>query len=235
MIHPVFRNMRSIIILTLLIIAASGCISPAVKTGNTSSYELPGLANTTIFYLNLSSTHVIDNIVNSTSVDYPIEDNIRNFRNPVAVDYSGTNASVNISIKNTLGRKYAHFNFSSNFSGFIAYTLPGGQDFTYLPAGNGTIRVVLPRNFTAGTIFLGYTQPKPDNITYDSSGREVLIWNNPQNKKIRVRYHHNDTRVMLTYLFGFLLICAVIVWIYYYYSISALKRKRKMLEKNLRK
>ena len=96
---------------------------------------------------------------------------------------------MNVSIISIMARNYAHFNFSSNFSGFVAYTRPGGQDFTYIPVDNGTIRVVLPENFTAGTIFLGYIQPNPDNITKDSSGREVLVWNNAQNKKIRVRYH----------------------------------------------
>ena len=229
------NTMKSIIILTLLMIAVAGCISPAVKTGDTSLYELPGMVNTTIFYLNLSSTHVIDSIVNRTSADYLIEDNIQTFRNPVAVDYSGANASVNVSIRTSAGRNYAHFNFSSNFSGFVAYTVPGSQDFTYQPAGNKTIRAVLPHNFTAGTAFLGYVRPKPDNITYDQSGREVLTWDNPRNEKIRVRYHHIDTTLMLMYLFGLLLICAIIVWVYYYYSISALKKKREMLEKNIRK
>jgi hypothetical protein len=227
--------MKFVLILILLLVFLQGCISPTVKTGDPSRYELPGLANTTIFYLNISSVQVIYNVVDRKSVDYRIEDSIQTFRYPVAVDYSGNNVSMNVSIISIMAKNYAHFNFSSNFSGFVAFTMPGGQDFTYFPVDNGTIRIVLPKNFTAGTIFLGYVQPKPDNITQDSSGREVLIWNNPQNNKIRVRYHQNDTPVMLMYLFGSLLICAVIVWGYYYYGIYALKKKREMLEKTLRK
>lgn len=227
--------MKLIIALVMFSVLAAGCISPDIKTGDPSQYELPGLENTTIFYLNLSSTQVTENVINQTSVDYRIEDSIQTFRHPVAVDYQGNNASVNVTIKTIMGRNYAHFNFSTNFSGFVAYTTPGGQDFTYIPTGNGTIRVVLPKNFTAGTMFLGYIQPNPDNITRDSSGREVLVWDNPAGQKIRVRYHHRDTPILLIYMFGFLLFCALIVWGYYYFSISALKKKRKMLENIIRK
>ncbi len=227
--------MKLIIGLIIFSVLVAGCISPDVKTGDPLQYELPGMENTTIFYLNLSSTQVIDNVINQTSVDYRIDDSIQTFRNPVAVDYRGNNASLNVTIKTIMGRNYAHFNFSTNFSGFVAYTRPGGQDFTYIPEGNRTIRVVLPENFTAGTMFLGYIQPDPDNITHDALGREVLIWNNSVAPKIRVRYHNRDTPELLLYMFGFLLICAVIVWVYYYFSISALKRKRKMLERNIKK
>jgi len=227
--------MRSVIFLLLLLVLLQGCINPQVKTGDPSRYELPGLNNTTIFYLNVSSTQVIENINDRISFDYPIVDNIATFKNPIAVDYSGNNASVNISIINTLVGNYAHFNFSSNFSGYVAYSGPGGQDFTYFPPLNRTIRVVLPVNFTAGTMFLGYIQPKPDNITQDSSGREVLIWNNASRGKIRVKYHHKDMTEMLVYFVGFLLICSVIIWGYYKYSISAIQKKRKMLEKDIRK
>lgn len=226
--------MKLVLILILLLVLGEGCISPVVKTGDPSQYELTGLTNTTIFYLNLSTVKVIDNIINKTSVDYLIEYNVENFRHPIAVDYSGNNASVNVSIITNRGKNYAHFNFSSNFSGFAAYTIPGGQDFTYLPVSNKTIRVVLPENFTAGTMFLGYVDPNPNNITQDSSGREVLIWDNP-GKKIRVRFHHRDTPVLLMYLFGFLLACAVIIRVYYHYSILALSKKRKMLENIIKK
>ena len=227
--------MKLIIALVMFSVLAAGCVSPDVKTGDPSQYELPGMENTTIFYLNLSFTQVIDNVINKTSVDYRIEDSIQTFRNPAAVDYKGNNASVNVTIKTMMGRNYAHFNFSTNFSGFVAYTRPGGQDFTFIPAGNGTIRVVLPENFTSGTRFLGYVQPVPNNITQDSKGREVLVWDNPIGQKIRVRYHHRDTPGLLLYMFGFLIICAVIVWGYYHFSISALKKKREMLENNIRK
>ncbi|MCZ7402656.1 MAG: DUF5803 family protein [Candidatus Methanoperedens sp.] len=227
--------MRSVFFLLLLLVLMEGCINPQVKTGNSSQYELPGFNNTTIFYLNISSTQVIENINNRTSFDYQILDNINTFKNPVAVDYSGNNASFNVSIISMLGRNYAHFNFSSNFSGYVAYSLPGGQDFTYSPPINRTIRVILPVNYTAGTMFLGYMQPKPDNITHDPSGREVIIWNNASSENIRVKYNQKENTQLLVYFVGFLLISTVIIWGYYKYSISAIQKKRKMLEKDIRK
>jgi hypothetical protein len=123
--------MRSVLFLILLLVLLQGCISPQVKTGDISRYELPGLNNTTIFYLNVSSTQVIENINDRITFDYQITDNIATFKNPVAVDNSRNNASVNVSIITIMGRNYAHFNFSSNFSGFVAYSVPGGQDFTH--------------------------------------------------------------------------------------------------------
>jgi hypothetical protein len=207
----------------LLSILAAGCLAPQVKPGDPSRYELPGLNNTTLFYLNVSSTQVIEHINDMPSFDYQIVDTIATFKDPVAVDYSGSNASVNVSIITILGRNYAHFN------------LPGGQDFTYFPPVNRTIRVVLPVNFTAGTMFLGYIQPKPDTIMQDSSGREVLIWNNASREKIRVKYHHRDMTELLVYFVALLFLCTIIIWVYYKYSISAIQKKRKMLEKDVRK
>lgn len=227
--------MKLIYILTLLSIIASGCISTQIEKGNTSQYEFPGVPNTTIFYLNLSSIEVIYNVVNKTTVDFRIEDRIETFKNPAAIDYSGRNASMNVSIISNKARNYAHFNFSSNFTGYVAFTRPGGQDFSYVSPDNSTIRVVLPENFTTGTLFIGYISPEPDNITIDSKGRQVLIWNNTTNEKIRVRYYQKDTPMMLMYLFTFLLACAVLIWGYYYSSISKLVKKRKMLEKDIRK
>lgn len=227
--------MKSVLIFILFLVFIGGCISAPVKTGNSSQYEFPGLNNTTIFYLNLSTMQVIDSVNNKSSVDILIDDNIGTFRYPVAVDYSGNNVSVNVSIITILGKNYAHFNFTSNFSGFIAYSRPGSQDFIYLPVSNSTIQVVLPNNYTTGTIFPGYIQPVPDNITQDPKGREVLIWRNLSRETIRVKYYHRDTPIFLVYMFGFLLICAVLIWIYYHYSISALEKKRKMLEKGVKK
>jgi len=227
--------MRSVLFLLLLLVLMEGCINPQVKTGDPSRYELPGLNNTTIFYLNVSSTQVVENINDRISFDYQIVDNIATFKNPVAVDYSGNNASVNVSIISMLGRNYAHFNFSSNFSGYVGYSVPGGQDFTYYPPINRTIRVVLPVNYTAGTMFLGYIQPKPDNITQDSSGREVITWNNASRENIRVKYNLRENTQLLVYFVGFLLISTIIIWGYYKYSISAIQKKRKMLEKDIRK
>ena len=223
--------MKFVHIMILLAILTAGCISPQIRTGMPAQYELPGLADTTIFYLNLSSVEIIYNVINKSSIDFGIEDGIESFSNPAAVDYSLKNVSMNVTMKSVRGRNYAHLNFSSNFSGFVAFTRPGGQDFTFVPQDNNTVRVVLPENFTAGTSFIGYISPDPDNITHDQKGREVLIWKNPQNKKIRVRYHEKDTPLMLMYLFGFLSMCGIAVWMYYYRSISSLRKKREMLEK----
>ena len=226
--------MKLFLFTILLLVLAEGCISPPVKTGDPGLYEFPGLVNNTIFYLNLSSTRVVDNVNYKLSVDLPLEGNIESFKYPAAVDYFGNNVSVNVSILQILGKNYAHFNFSSNFSGFIGYSIPGTQDFSYIPAGNGTIRVVLPRNYTTGTLFLGYIKPTPDNITQDATGRDVLIWTDPK-ERIRVKYYHRDTPGHSIYLSLFLLISAIIIWGYYYFSVRALSKKRKMLERDIRK
>ncbi len=227
--------MKPYLLLILLLVIVAGCIAPEIKTGNPAEYELPGLINTTIIYLNLSSVQIVDNVINTTSAGFFISSDEMSFRNPVAADYSGKNVSFNVSIEIVQGRNFANFSFSSPFSGFVAFTQPGSQDFMYLLTKNGTVRAVLPVNYTVRS-FLGIAEPKPDNITYDSFGREVLIWNNPYPEEaIRVKYQEKNAPVLLFYFLVSLFFFAVIILGYYYMSLSALKKKRAMMEKDIRK
>ncbi|MCZ7382599.1 MAG: DUF5803 family protein [Candidatus Methanoperedens sp.] len=222
----------------LLLILVSGCVNPQIEAGNPAEYELPGLNNTTVFYLSDSSVQVVENVVNQTSVDFIINGNPdTNFRNPVAVDYSGKNVSFNASMGPVLGKSYIQMSFSSPFSGWVAYTQPGGGDFIYPITKNGTIRVVLPLNYTATSKFLGLIQPPQYNITQDSSGREVIIWEkpNPEDGQITVKYQHKDAPTLLSYFFFSLFIFFIFVMGYYMWNINELKKKRIHMEKDIRK
>lgn len=218
----------------LFSVLASGCISPEVKMGNIEDYELPGIENTTIFYLNISSVQVVESVVNASSARVYTGD-VENFRAPVAVDYSGKNVSFNVSEEFILGKSYARFDFSMPFSGFVAFTQRGGQDFTYPLTKSGSVRAVLPLNYTSVS-FMGIALPEPDNITTDAKGREVIIWENPYPEKaIRVKYLHRDAPTLVFYFFFSLFIAAVLVFGYYYTSLKALKKKRIKMEKDIRK
>ncbi len=222
----------------LLLILVSGCVYPQIEAGNPAEYEFPGLNNTTVFYLSDSTVQVVENVVNKTTVDFIIDGNPdTNFRNPVAVDYSGKNVSFNASMGPVLGKSYIEMNFSSPFSGWVAYTQPGGGDFVYPITKNGTIRVVLPLNYTATSNFLGLIQPPPDNITQDASGREVIIWEkpNPDNGTITVKYQLKDAPTLLSYFFFVLFIFFIFVMSYYMWNINELKKKRILMEKDIRK
>lgn len=221
----------------LLLILTAGCVYPQIEAGNPTEYELPGLNNTTVFYLADSSVQVVENVVNKTSVDFIINGNANtNFRNPVAVDYSGKNVSFNASMGPVLGKNYIQMNFSSPFSGWVAYTQTGGGDFIYPITKNGTIRVVLPSNYTA-TSFLGLIQPPPDNITQDASGREVIIWEkpDPEDGQITVKYQLKDAPTLLLYFLFSLFIFFIFVMGYYLWNINELKKKRILMEKDIRK
>lgn len=226
------------LLLILLSVIAAGCISPQIHAGNPEEFELPGLDNTTIFYLNLSSVQVVENVINTTTLRVIILDKAEtDSMNPVAVDYSGNNVTFNVSRELIFGKNYARFDFSSPFSGFVAFTQSGGQDFSYPLIKNSTIRVVLPLNYTSQSSFLGVAQPEPDNITNDVKGREVLIWKNPypDHKSIRVKYSHKTAPTLLFYFLFSLFILAALVLGYYYMSLNALKKKRSAMEKDIRK
>jgi hypothetical protein len=232
----IMLGLRSVLILFLVLVA--GCIAPEIEKGNPAEYELPGLDNTTIFYLNVSSVQVVGNVINSTSVDFIIPNNAElNFRDPVAVDHSGNNVTFNVSTQLIFGKRYARFDFNSPFSGFVAFTQSGGQDFTFPLIKNGTIRVVLPVDYTANSMFLGVAQPEPDNITKDTLAREVLIWDNPypEHESILVKFHHKNTPTLLFYFLFSLFILSVLVLGYYYFNLSALKKKRTLMEKDIKK
>jgi hypothetical protein len=228
---------RYVLILLSVSVLAAGCISPRIQTGTPREYELPGLANTTIFYVNGSSVEVVESVTNTTSYRIDLgESGDMNVVNPVAVNLSGNNVSFNISREAFFGKTYMHFDFDSPFSGFVAYTQSqsDGQTFTQALLDNNSVRVILPANFTTGSRFLGIAQPEPDNSTVDASGRVVLIWNNPypENKKIKVNYYHKNAPAILISFIISLVVAAFLLWGYYRLSIRSLRNKLTIMEKD---
>ncbi len=206
--------------------------------GNQSDYELPGLNNTTIYYLNSSSMQVVENVVNTTTADILTADSTRwNVKAPVAVDYAGNNVTFNVSKASHSGNTYARFDFKSNFSGFVAFTQSDGSQLRLPIMKNGSIRVVLPVNYTTGIILLGSPLPAPDNLTIDEKGREVLTWENPypNYKLLSVKYYHESAPLAILFLFVLLAVCALLITGYYYFSVRALKKKLEVIEKDVRK
>lgn len=220
----------SVLILSLIFfVFAAGCIYEPITPGSPSQYELPGINNTTIIYLNISTMQIIENF-HDVEIARVItgESAESNILNPVAVDQTGENISFNVTRDRGPGKNYAVFNFSSNFSGFIAFTALNGQDLLYPLTKNVSVKIILPLNYTAGSMFLGVMLPAPDNISQDAVGREVLFWKNPypDNKQIRVKYQHKSTSDILFIFVLSLLLCAVIVTGYYYLTLLSLKKKR---------
>jgi len=83
-------------LIILLFILVAGCISSEVQAGAPGQYELPGIDNTTIYYLNASTVKVVDSASNETTIKYMLDDSSEtNFRDPVAVNSSGKNVSFN--------------------------------------------------------------------------------------------------------------------------------------------
>ncbi len=226
------------LLILLGFVLAAGCITTELPAGSLEEYELPGINNTTIYYLNGSSVQVVDSVMNETTVRLVLDETGEmNLKNPIAVDYSGKNVTFTTSIEPIFGKSYVKFEFESPFSGFIAYTQSDGQDFSRMLIKNGSVHVVLPVNFTTGSRFLGIASPEPDSIITDSSGREVLIWEAPYPKyqKIEVRYYHKSALMTLYYIFTLLFACIAAMLGYYYLTLRALRKKREMMEKSMRK
>ena len=223
-------------IVLLLLFFVSGCITSDVPSGTRGQYELPGIVNTTIYYLNGSNVKVVDSIMNETTVKYMLDDTGEsNFKDPVAVNLSGNNVSFNVTSEPIFGRSYIRFDFSSEFSGFVAFTQSDGQDFVRQTVKNRSVRVVLPPDHTTGSRFLGIPNPEPDNITIDTLGREVLIWDDPYPLQISVKYYNKSAPTMLAYFSIILIICVSVVSGYYYLAIRSLKKKRNQIEKYIKK
>ncbi len=223
-------------LIILLFFLAAGCISSEVPAGAPGQYELPGIENTTIYYLNASSVKVVDSVNNETTIKYMLDDATEmNFRDPVAVNYSGNNVSFNVTSEPIFGRSYIRFDFSSEFSGFVAFTQKDGQDFARTTRENRSVRVVLPFGHTTGSRFLGVANPEPDNVTTDALGREVLIWDNPYPYQISVKYYQRSAPTLFFYFSVIIVICVVVISAYYYFTIRALKRKRGEIEKKFKK
>lgn len=229
--------LRYIICIFFLVFIA-GCISPDIQKGDPREYELPGLNNTTIFYLNGSTTRVVDHVSNETLFRIAVPDSSEtSFSDPVAIDESGNNVTFNVTIETKIGKNYRVFEFESPFSGYVAFSRSDGQDFSEELTKNSTVHVVLPENFTTGTRFLGIPTPEPDNVTFDRAGREVLIWDNPYpgHKFISVKYYKKGSPAMLFYVFVFLLACALLILGYYHFSIKSIRKKYEFLKKDNKK
>jgi hypothetical protein len=228
-----------IIAAILLVIIASGCVAPTIMEGTQGDYELPGLNNTTIYYLNSSSMQVVENVVNTTTIDILTADSTArlNVMAPVAVDYAGNNITFNVSKVSQFGNTYAKFDFKSNFSGFVAFTQSDGSQLRLPILKNGSIRVVLPVNYTTGSIFLGSPMPGPDNLTIDKKGRQVLTWNNPypDNRLLSVKYYNENAPQAIFFSFILLALCALLITSYYYFTMKGLKKKLEVIEKDVRK
>lgn len=220
----------------LLFLFAAGCITSDVPAGSPGQYELPGLNNTTIYYLNGSTVKVVDSVANQTTIKFMLEDTSEtNFKDPVAVNLSGTNVSFNVTTEPIFGRSYIRFDFGSEFSGFVAFTQADGQDFVRMTVENRSVRVILPANYTTGSRFLGVANPEPDNTTTDALGREVLIWKNPYPLQISVKYYNTSSPMLFSYFIIVIIICAAAISGYYYFSIRSLRKKREVIEKNYKK
>jgi len=142
-------------------------------------------------------------------------------KDPVAVDISGNKVDFNVSREAIFGKTFMRFDFNTSFTGYVAFSQSNDGEFSRQVMRNGSIHVVLPVNFTTGSKFLGIAIPEPDNITIDTLGREVLIWNDPYPKYnlISVKYYQKSSPLML---FGFMVILlggVLIVSCYYYFSI----------------
>jgi hypothetical protein len=234
------RNHNNIMKLGFLIILlfflAAGCISSKVPVGAPDQYELPGIYNTTIYYLNSSTVKVVDSVTSETTVKFMLDETSEtNFRDPVAVDSSGKNVSFNVTFEPIFGRSYIRFDFSSEFSGFLAFTQSDGQEFTRMTRENRSVRVVLPPGHTTGSRFLGVANPEPDNVTIDALGREVLIWDNPYPLQISVKYYPGSAPTLFFYFSMILVICVFVISGYYYFVIRSLKKKRGAVEDILKK
>lgn len=231
--------MRIYLILAIILLTfTAGCISSEIEEGNPQEYELPGLYNTTIFYLDTSSVQVVESVTNVTELKVSTGDTgDLTIYDTVAIDNSGNNVSFNVSKKVDFGKSYLLFEFESPLTGFVAYTHSGRQDFASPLTRNVTVMIVLPQDFTTGSRFLGIAHPEPYNVTIDASGREVLIWENPypEHKNIGVKYYKESAPAILGYFFIFLFMIGMLLFGYYYRVVRKLKTKRNIMEKDVRK
>jgi hypothetical protein len=78
------------------------------------------------------------------------------------------------------GQKYLYITFEEPVTGFVAYTMTTalGQDFVYITTPPSVVRYVLPEGYTTGNSLIGKVKPTPNEIYYDSDGRENLVWTN---------------------------------------------------------
>jgi hypothetical protein len=239
-----------------------------------NSYDDGTFIPTHSFYLSTNgSVRVVSILENESSIQViPLEDlssqnsetvsnivvlgDIANNTNakPENFEYFSSMSSVsdvNYTISDDVvrGQKYVFVEFEEPVTGFIAYTMSNalGQDFIYVTTPPSVVRYVLPEGYTTGNSLIGKVKPEPDEIYYDSDGRENLIWTNevttnsflsmlgsyspedeesiePVPKLISVKFYTKDAPRDLTIAAGVLGLVALSVFLRF-------RNQRKQLEK----
>lgn len=230
----------------LIAISIAGCLAPL--NSSKPEYEFWGLGtNSTTFYLDtdIKTIHAINN---TSTFEVEISDfsgfqDSYGIENIMAVGYYGAyqgsliNLTYNASKEIRRGKKYLRFSFEQQVTGFLVYTEASQQqEFTRTLSREGEVRIVLPENYTTGNLFLGIARPPPDSIQVNKS-RDVLMWDSPYPtyKSISVKYYPEWAPLALGFFALFLSLCALAFGAYYYYGIETLKKRRKEIERDVRK
>lgn len=245
-----------------------------------NSYDNDTFIPTHTFYLsNNGSVRVVSLLDNESSVKIvPLEDlsnqDDETVSNVVLLgDFSSnTNATaqtfehfssmssvseINYTISDDVirGQKYVFIEFEEPVTGFVAYTMSTalGQDFLYITTPPSVVRYVLPEGYTTGNSLIGKVKPAPDEIYYDSFGRENLVWTNeietgnfldilgryspedqtsiePIPKVISVKFYTNNAPRDLTIAVAILGLFALAVFFKYWSERKRLENIRKEFE-----
>ncbi|MEA1984316.1 MAG: DUF5803 family protein [Euryarchaeota archaeon] len=239
--------------------------------------------NTTTFYLsNNGSVRAVHTIENASSMYIiPFEDVMGSGDDPVSnivivadaadqvnvssetfreLSLAGNTSIINYTLSESKerGQKKLRLNFSDNITGFVAYTLtvPGKQDFQYMPTHPSVVRIILPPDYNTGNPFIGKVQPEPDERFHDASDREVLVWHDlrvnrssffdmgdgflrsgSQKEVLRplsIKIYPTSAPRMLLIGMSILLIGVLVVLVNYYRTRRRLERLRDDIEKDFK-
>lgn len=125
--------------------------------------------------------------------------------------------------------KVLNLEFSEPITGFIAYSIvvPGTQSFAFIKPDSVFIRVILPPGYVTGDRIFGIARPTPSNMSFDSQGRQNLLWisSKPGEKDeaIQVKYYSQSAPLLFLGAIVTLLIGVGLVLFYY-------SRSRRELE-----
>ncbi len=238
------RKLPTVFIILTLLVLLSGCLAENEPvSGSPGMYQLEWIGNSTsTYYINITTIQAVITVENVTSFKIDRTDQLSTesnlgISNIYVQTINGTNVTPIISKKIEPIRKYIDLNFNRSFTGFIAYSEKSTGSVFKVPLDRkGIVRIILPENYTTGNPALGMPKPTPDNRTVDRFDREVLIWNDPYPRfpSIEVTYYQTESPLALELFVISILIVAIFAGLYYYYGIEKLKRRRMLIERDVR-
>jgi|GEM_PF-2182300 len=229
---------RLAVFVAILFLSASGCMQSDSSPKPEEYIFNYTDCNSTTYYISEASVETVYVVHDTTTLEIMREGTAvsstpeAELSNVVVVNRADTANPLqyNISSHVARGKRHVVIEFPAS-TDFVAYTEMLAGNELARPTSDGPVRVYLPEGYATGSLLLGTPRPSPEQRFEDDSGRTVLEWNGSNVSAFSVAYYNESAPMVLTVIFTILGGAGIVILTYFKLKITALQKKREMIER----